>query len=178
MSQPFLGQIQPLAFNFPPKGLAQCDGQLLPIAQYTALFSLLGTAFGGNGMSTFGLPDLRGRAPIHMGTSSGGTSYFMGEQGGADAVTLTVAELPAHSHAFMGSSADSSKNEPVAGVALAKATRPSGTVPFFYGPMTTAQPLNPASVGGYGQSQSHSNMQPYLAINWCIALAGIFPSRN
>jgi microcystin-dependent protein len=177
MSQPFIGQIQPMAFNFPPKGWAQCDGQIMNIAQNTALFSLLGTYYGGNGQSTFALPDLRGRVPLHMGVSAG-QSYSLGQPGGATSVPLTSQQLPAHSHSFIGSSADATVNQPAAGVALAKATRPSGTVPFLYGPMTTPQPLNAASVSNYGQSGAHDNMQPYLAINWCIALSGIFPSRN
>ena len=177
MTQPFIGQIQPYGITFAPKNWAQCDGQILNIAQNTALFSLLGTNFGGNGQTTFGLPDLRGRAPIHFGSNSG-TSYSIGESAGAESVALTLPELPAHSHAFMGSSANGGVNEPVAGVALAKAFRASGTTPTFYGPMTTPQPLNPTSVSVYGQSQPHSNMQPYLVINWCICLSGIFPSRG
>jgi microcystin-dependent protein len=176
MTQPFLGQIQPLAFNFAPKNWAQCDGQLLSIAQNTALFSLLGTNFGGNGTTTFALPDLRGRVPLHFG-SLAGTNYVIGENGGEESVALTMTELPAHSHAFMGSSADSTARNPVAGVALAKVTG-SGTPNSFYGPLTTPQPLNPAAVGSYGQSGAHSNMQPYLAVNWCICTSGIFPSRN
>jgi microcystin-dependent protein len=177
MAVPFLGQIQPLPYNFAPRGWAQCDGQLLPISQNTALFSLLGTFYGGNGQSTFALPDLRGRVPIHFG-SNAGENYSLGQSGGVDSVTLTTSEMPAHTHAFMGSSAQSDTNQPEAAVALAQAFRASGTTPDFYGPLTTPQPLNAASVGQFGQSQPHDNMQPYLAINWCIALQGVFPSRN
>ena len=178
MTQQFLAQIQPFTFNWAPKQWAQCDGQILAIQQNTALFALIGTYYGGNGTVTFGLPDLRGRVPIHQGTDSGGDVYVIGEQGGAASVTLNSSQIPLHAHSFMGSSAQSTANQPVAGVALAKAYKASGTVPTFYGAMATPQPLNPASVSPYGQHGSHSNMQPYLAINWCIALAGIFPSRN
>lgn len=173
MTQPFIGQIQPYGFNFPPKNWAQCDGQILNIAQNAALFSLLGANYGGNGQTTFGLPDLRGRAPIHFGNLSG-QSYSLGEKGGAEMVALNQTQLPAHSHSFQGSSENGAVADPVAGVLLAKET----TANKFYGPMTTAQPLNPASVTATGGNQPHNNIQPYLAVNWCIALAGIFPSRG
>jgi microcystin-dependent protein len=180
MTQPFLGQIQPFGFNFAPKGWALCNGQILSVSQNAALFSLIGTFYGGNGTTTFALPNLESRVPINMGTSPAGDSYPIGESAGEEMVSVLIPQLPAHAHAFVGSSADATagQTEPVAGVALAKAFRASGTVPFFYGPMTTPQPLNTAAVANYGQSQPHSNVQPYLAINWCIALSGIFPSRN
>ena len=177
MTEPYVGQIQPYSINFPPKGWAQCDGQILPIAQNQALFSLLGTSYGGNGISTFALPDLRGRVPIGMGSGGGGV-YSVGQNAGETNVTLNLQQLPAHSHFLTGATTDATVNNPAAGAILAKAALPGGTPDSYYGPMTTPQPLNSAAVGGYGQTGPHSNMQPYLAINWCIAQSGLFPSRS
>lgn len=177
MTQPFIGQIQPFSFNFPPKGWAQCDGQILNIAQNQALFSLLGTNYGGNGVSNFQLPDLRGRVPIHQGTLVN-DSYSIGQSAGQSTVTLATSQIPAHSHLFLGSSADSTAALAAPGQALAKAALASATPANFYGPITTPQPLNPASVSMTGQGLAHENMQPYLALNWCISLTGLFPSRN
>lgn len=177
MTQPFIGQIQPFAFDFPPKAWAQCDGQTLSVAQNQALFSLLGTSYGGNGTTTFLLPDLRGRVPLHEG-SLAGTSYPIGQSAGQTTVALTTGQMPAHSHQFMGSSADGTAALAAPNQALAKAAVGSGTAADFYGPLTTPQPLNPASVSIVGQGQAHENMQPYLTLNWCISLSGLFPSRN
>ena len=177
MTQPFVGQIQPFANTYAPKGWAQCDGQILPIAQNAALFSLLGTYYGGNGTTTFALPDLRGRVPVHQGNFAG-MSDQIGSSAGVTTVALNATQMPMHSHTLLGSSANASVANPTAGDALAKAFVASGTPNNFYGPMTTPQALNPNSVAAYGQNQPHNNMQPYLAINWCISLVGIFPSRN
>jgi microcystin-dependent protein len=177
MTQPFIGQIQPLSFDFAPRNWAQCDGQTLNIAQNQALFSLLGTFYGGNGVSTFLLPDLRGRVPLHQGTYVNDT-YSMGQSAGQTTVTLTTAQMPTHSHSFLGSSADGTAAVAAPGQALAKVTIPSGTAGNFYGPITTPQPLNPTAVSMTGQGQAHENTQPYLTLNWCISLSGIFPSRN
>ena len=176
--QPFIGQIQPLAFNFAPKGWAQCDGQLLSIAQNTALFALLGTTYGGNGQTTFALPDLRSRVPVHFGVSQSGEQFALGEMAGVETVTLNVNQLPIHNHPFIGASANATSVAAVDGGALAKASRPTSTPNDFYGPMSPPQALNAASVAPVGSTEAHDNMQPYLTINWCIALAGIFPSRN
>jgi microcystin-dependent protein len=175
---PFIGQVQPLAFNFAPKGWALCDGQLLPISQNTALFSLLGTTYGGDGRNTFALPDLRSRVPVHFGTSQTGEHFALGEMAGVETVTLNVTQLPVHNHAFLGASADATATIASDGAALAKAARPSGAPNNFYGPMSPPQPLNSESIASTGSTEAHDNLQPYLTINWCIALVGIFPSRN
>jgi microcystin-dependent protein len=178
MTQPFIGQIQSMGFDFAPMGWAQCNGQVMAISQNAALFSLLGTTYGGNGTTTFGLPDLQSRVPMSAGQSPSGEQYFLGEKAGAELVTLTLSTLPAHSHTFQGSSANGQVTNPAAGQALARSTLPSGTAASFYGPMTTPQPLNPASVGTAGGNLPHTNIQPYQVINWCIALSGVFPPRS
>jgi microcystin-dependent protein len=165
MSTPFLGEIRIFSFNFPPKGWAQCNGQLLPINQNQALFALLGTFYGGNGQTTFALPDFRGRAPIHQGQG-----YTIGQNGGEYSHTLNMAEMPQHTHL-------------AAAAASANLASPAGNLPGkgtsqpFYAtqPNTT---LNATSVTNTGGSQPHANIQPYLALNICIALQGIFPSQN
>lgn len=172
--EPFLGQIQPMAFNFAPRGWAECDGQLLPINQYTALFSLLGTTYGGNGQSSFGLPDLRGRVPVGFGVSQTGERFALGEMAGVEIVTLNVNQLPIHNHPFLGSSANATTGMPSEGAALAEAQGPNS----FYGALSPPQSLNPGSIASTGSTESHDNMQPYLTLNWCIAISGIFPSRN
>lgn len=178
MTQPFIGQIQPLGFGFAPKDWAQCNGQILSITQNTALFALLGTMYGGNGTTTFGLPDLQSRVSLHAGQAPSGENFFQGETGGAENVALTLSTLPGHTHTFRGSSANGQVTNPAAGQALAKSSLGSGTPATFYGPMATPQPLNPSSVGPAGGNQPHPNIQPYQAINWCIALTGVFPSRG
>ncbi len=167
MAEPFLSEIRLMSFGFAPKGWALCNGQLLPINQNQALFSLLGTTFGGDGRVNFALPDLRGRVPIHIG---GG--HTLGEQGGEQAHTLTIAELPRHQHPLNAST--STANSPV----------PTGNVLAatdgiqFYGPPTDLTALQPGSVSNAGGSQAHLNMQPFLTVSFCIALQGIFPSPN
>ena len=176
MTQPFLGQIQPFGFNFAPKGWAQCNGQILSITQNAALFSLIGTYYGGNGTSTFALPNLQSRVPLHQGTSTSGENFVIGESAGVESVVLNLSELPAHSHPFMGSSVNATATAAADGEALAKA---AGATPNnFYGPMTIPQPLIPTAISPIGGNLPHTNLQPYLTINWCIALNGIFPSRN
>jgi microcystin-dependent protein len=157
-----------MSFSFPPKGWALCNGQLLPINQNQALFSLLGTTFGGDGRVNFALPDLRGRVPIHVG---GG--HTLGERGGEQAHTLSIAELPEHTHLVQASAGAASSDDP-AGRLLA-------AVPNTYAPTDAAWDpvaLAPASVPNTGGSQAHLNMQPFLTTSWCIALQGIFPSPN
>lgn len=179
MTQPFLGQIQPMAFNFAPKNWVQCNGQILPIQQYTALFSLLGTYYGGNGVTTFGLPDLRSRAPLDDGTWAG-ENYVIGEMAGAEAVTITNATMPNHNHLFVGQSVAATTANPAVGGVLANVAG-SGTPPAMYStsaPPAPLVPLNAGSIGPNGGNLGHSNLQPYLTLNWCIAMSGLYPSRN
>lgn len=165
MSEPFLSEIKLLSFNFPPKGWAYCNGQFLPINQNQALFALLGTTYGGNGQTTFALPDLRGRVPIHMGSG-----HTLGERAGASAHTLSTAQLPAHTHVALGSETPSETNVPT-GASL-------GMRANAYAAPGNLVAMGPSSVTNVGGSQPHLNMQPYLTLNFCIALQGIFPSQN
>lgn len=167
MAEPFLSEIRIMSFVFPPKGWALCNGQFLPINQNQALFSLLGTTYGGNGQTTFALPDLRGRTPIHVGSG-----HSLGEQAGQEAHTVTIAELPTHTHAARALAADGSQIIP-GGALLARAA-PANP---YIAPGNLAA-MNTASVTNTGGSQPHQNMQPYLTLSFCIALQGIFPSQN
>ena len=165
MAEPFLSEIRIVSFNFAPKGWAECNGQLLPINQNQALFSLLGTTYGGNGQTTFGLPDLRGKVPIHVGSG-----FTLGTTGGEQAHTLTVNEMPIHTHVLSGSSTNADAVVPTGNV-LAQ-------VADTYGLPAQLTTLDPSTNGPSGGSQAHQNMQPYLTLNYCIALQGIFPSPN
>ena len=167
MSEPFIGEIRAFGFNFPPRGWARCDGQLLSIAQNTALFSLLGTTYSGNGQTTFALPDLRGRVPIHQGQGPGLSNRTQGEVAGEEVHTLGVNEMPLHTHAQPASGAEQDTNRP------GNAVPAKGGVYAASGDGSVMDPTTPA-----GASQPHNNMQPYLVLNYCIALQGIFPSRN
>lgn len=171
--EPFVGQIQMFGFNFAPRGWAFCHGQLLPIAQNQALFSLLGTTYGGDGRTTFALPDLRGRAPMHFDQGPGLSDRQLGEAGGAENVTLISNQMPAHNHVLHATSAAGSAREP-AGHVLAKETA-GQTAVYGDGPVDSS--LRPESIGAAGGSQPHANMPPYLCINFCIALEGIYPPR-
>ena len=164
---PFVAEIRIFPFNFAPKGWAQCNGQLLPINQNQPLFALLGTTFGGNGTVNFALPDLRGRTPIHVGSG-----HTLGERGGEQAHTLSIAELPTHTHVLNASSTDGNAPVPFgpAGNVLAR------EVNQIYNNAASLVALNPATVTNVGGSQAHLNMQPFLTLNFCIALTGIFPS--
>lgn len=168
--EPFLGQISIIAFNYAPKGWAFCNGQLLPISQNQALFSILGTTYGGNGQTTFALPDLRGRSPAHWGSN-----MALGERAGQEAHTLTVAEMPLHQHAMQASRDFANASTPGLAVPAAKAR---GGRDIYAPPATAVVPLNPNAVGQSGGNQPHLNMQPFLALNFVIALVGIFPSRD
>jgi microcystin-dependent protein len=166
MAEPFLSEIRMFSFDFPPKGWAFCNGQLLPINQNQALFALLGTTFGGDGRVNFALPDLRARTPIHVGSG-----HILGERGGEQAHTLSISEMPAHSHAMAGSTAD------------AETVSPAGALPAHadedtYSKSFPASVMHPEAVGTAGGSQAHLNMQPFLTLTFCIALQGIFPSQN
>jgi microcystin-dependent protein len=175
MAEPFIGQIITTGFNFAPRGYATCDGQILSIAQNTALFSLLGTTFGGNGQTTFALPDLRGRVPVHQGQGPGLTNRTMGEASGEETHTLISTEMPMHNHLFNTTNVAGAVGTPN-GNFLAASSDPS--VSSFYRPTSDGSTLNPQSIGLAGGSQPHNNMQPYLVISFSIALEGIFPSRN
>lgn len=175
MSQPFIGEIRPFGFNFPPRGWAACDGQLLSIASNTALFAILGTTYGGNGQTTFALPDLRGRAPVHFGNGAGLAPVTLGETGGVESVTLSSANLPSHGHAVMATANLSTATSPADAVLGAKVGRPGVN---FYAPATNLTALAPGAVGPDGSSGAHPNLQPSLVVNFCIATQGIFPSRN
>lgn len=177
-SQPFLGEIMIFAGNFAPRGYAFCNGQQMSIAQNTALFSILGTTYGGNGQTTFGLPDLRGRVPIHSGNSQGpGLSpYVLGEQTGTESVTLLSTEIPVHSHSFginvyngPGNSGTAANN--------VLANEATGQTAIYSNQAANASMAGGTS-GTAGGNQPHNNLQPVLALNFCIALEGIFPSRN
>jgi microcystin-dependent protein len=165
VAEPFLSEIRMMSFGFAPKGWALCNGQLLPINQNQALFALLGTTFGGDGRVNFGLPDLRGRLPIHMG---GG--HTLGERGGEPAHTLSISEIPTHTHSFMGTTLDA--DTPVATGNL------FGQVSNVYTSAQNLTSVEPSTVANVGGSQAHLNMQPFLVINFCIALQGIFPSQT
>ncbi|WP_121255976.1 phage tail protein [Nocardioides ferulae] len=164
MAEPFLSEIRLMSFGFAPRGWAQCNGQFLPINQNQALFSLLGTTYGGNGQTTFALPDLRGRTPIHVGAG-----HTLGERAGEQAHTISIAEMPQHTHPVNVSSVAAGGSANPAGRFLGGANNAYQT-----GPGSTS--LNPATVTNVGGSQAHLNMQPFLALSFCIALQGIFPS--
>jgi microcystin-dependent protein len=175
MSDPFIGQVQPWGINYAPRGWAMCDGQILNISQNTALFALIGTIYGGNGQTTFALPDLRSRVPIHQGTQPGGANYPIGAMGGVENVTLNLTQMPAHTHTLTGTNATAASKIPVAGSCFA--TSADAAVAFYAADATT-QPINPQTISYYGGNTPHTNVQPYLTITWCIAVVGIFPSRN
>lgn len=168
MAEPFLSEIRIMSFVFAPKGWALCNGQLLPINQNQALFSLLGTTYGGDGRVNFALPDLRGRTPIHVGSG-----HTLGERGGEQAHTLSITEIPAHTHTVQISD---TPGEPVTGAGKMLAN--SGDEKRFTSGETNKKPMSPATTSSNGGSQAHLNMQPFLTVSFCIALQGIFPSPN
>ena len=166
--EPLIGQIQAFGFNFAPRGWAKCEGQLLPINQNETLFSLLGTTYGGDGRTTFGLPDLRGRVPMHHGNGPGLTPRPMGQKSGEERHTLTIDQMPAHNHSLHGIKKAGESAGPEYGVVRDDYAPSSGTPDVSLG-TNTAMPT--------GGGQSHNNMQPYLVVNYCIALVGLYPSR-
>ncbi len=171
--EPFIGQIQAFGFNFAPKNWALCNGQLMSIAQNSALFSLLGTTYGGDGIQTFALPDLRGRASLHYGQAPGLSNYEIGQASGTENVTLLTSEIPSHSHA----AALSASSEPATTAIASGNILATSTIYVAADPDET---LNPKSImiTPTGGNQPHENMQPYLAVNYCIALYGVYPSRG
>lgn len=171
---PFVAEIRIVPFNFAPKGWAFCDGQLLPISQNTALFSLLGTVYGGDGKSTFALPDLRGSAAMHPGQGQGLSLRDLGEIGGAQSVTLLVSEMPVHTHAMNATSSPSTTTLPSANTALG---RSAGGALYRSSPADPLTPMAPQALPPAGSSLPHNNLQPYLTLNHIIALQGVFPQR-
>ncbi len=171
-ADPFLGQISIVGFNYAPQGWAMCNGQLLSIAQNTALFSLLGTQYGGDGESTFALPDLRGRFPLGAGQGPGLSPRTQGETGGAEQYTLTVAQLPAHTHPLAASKTEATVTSPTGALLGTKARVP------LYAPAGNFTTMSTLSIGSTGGTQPHPAMPPYLVLNYIIALEGIYPSRN
>ncbi|MBL8093677.1 MAG: phage tail protein [Anaerolineales bacterium] len=166
MAEPFLSEIRMMSFVFPPKGWALCDGQLLPINQNQALFSLLGTTFGGDGRVNFALPDLRGRVPIHVGSA-----HTLGERGGEQAHTLSISELPTHTHVVYASASGGNQTLPTNNV-LARSESPR------FAPADSLVAAGASAITNVGGSQAHLNMQPFLVVSFCIALQGIFPSAT
>ena len=167
MSEPFLGELKIISWNFAPKGWAFCNGQQLPINQNQALFSLLGTTYGGNGQTTFALPDMRGRAPIHVGSG-----HVQGEAAGAESVTINQQSMPQHLHQAMASTVDATADTPASNLVLG-----TSAIDLYRQP-TALVAMEPGIIGTVGGSQPHVNEQPYLVLNYIIALQGIFPSRN
>lgn len=169
MADPFIAEVRMVACNFAPAGWALCNGQILPISENEALFNLIGTTYGGDGVSTFGLPNFQGNVPVCMGSGAGGSSYVIGETGGQNQVTLTTAQLPAHVHPIGASGVAASTNTPSPAVSLGVASTAAYGAPVNMGAMGSQ------SVGG---NQPHENQQPYLPLTFIISLFGIFPSRN
>lgn len=174
MADPFVAEIRIFPFNFPPRGWAWCDGQLLPLSQNTALFSLLGTTYGGNGMSNFALPDLQGRAPMHPGQGPGLSLHDLGETGGSETVALLVSEIPSHGHTMQGSIDVADNNLPTG----ALPAKPPGRGSSLYKPTGLAAAMNSQMLTPAGGDQPHNNMMPYLTCYFCIALQGVFPPRG
>lgn len=168
MAEPFLSEIRIMSFVFAPKGWALCNGQLLPINQNQPLFSLLGTTFGGDGRVNFALPDLRSRVPIHVGSG-----HTLGNRGGEPAHTLSISELPTHTHVANATSTQATASTPTSSLVLAQSTPQS-----LYGAASNLMAMSPATVAPVGGSQAHLNLQPFLTLSFCIALQGIFPSAT
>ena len=170
MAQPYVGEIRMFAGNFAPAGWMFCEGQLLPISENEALFQLIGTTYGGDGQESFGLPDLRGRLPLHFGSGSSGTTYSLAEMSGVEQVTLTTQQIPVHNHPAGCLSTDGNSSSPSGGLPAANTTT------VAYGALPPQTAMNAASISATGGSQPHTNFQPYLCIDFIISLFGIFPS--
>ena len=171
MAAPFIGEIRMFAGNFAPQGWAFCDGQLLLISQYDALFSLFGTAYGGDGRTTFGLPDLRGRVPIHWGSGPGLSPRQWGERAGSESVSVNVNQLPQHSHTLHAVGERAGRGDPSSVFSAAQATA-------AFGPPENLVPMATDTISSVGGSQAHPNVQPFLVIHFIVSLFGIYPSRN
>ena len=172
MADPFVAEIRMFPFNFAPKGWAWCDGQLLPLSQNTALFSLLGTTYGGNGKSNFGLPNLQGRSPMQPGQGPGLSLHDLGETGGSETVSLLESEIPPHSHSLQANSGDAYTLNPENAL-----TGRGSPLPAYSGTLTPVT-MSPLAIAGTGADQPHNNMMPYLTCYFCIALQGVFPPRT
>ena len=172
MSNPFVAEIRILPFNFPPKGWAFCDGQILPLSQNTALFSLLGTTYGGDGKSNFALPNFQGNAPMHPGQGPGLSLHDLGETGGSDTVSLLESEIPSHSHGLTASAVDGTDTKP-ANELLAQ-----GVGVQVWGTNAADALMSDSAIAPAGGDQPHNNMQPYLTLSFCIALQGVYPPRT
>lgn len=169
---PYVGEIRIFAGNFAPAGWMLCQGQLLPISENEVLFQLIGTTYGGDGQSTFALPNLSGRVPVHQGTGSSGTTYQMGEIGGVESVTLTVQQIPAHSHAYLAIAQNGTQISPQGNLSA----NVLNIAPYING--APEGPMNPGAITASGGSQPHENLQPYLCVNFIISLFGVFPSQT
>jgi len=183
MSDPYVGEVRPFGFNFAPVNWALCAGQLMAISQNTALFSILGTTYGGNGTSTFGLPDLRSRVAVGMGNGAGLSPYVLGEENGEENVTLLPTQMAAHTHApysRVQAGTANMHNKPVAGDYLSRFNTSASAIGNTWNnpPLQNATTLHPTFIGYAGGNQPHNNIQPVLAINYCICLFGVFPARN
>lgn len=176
MAQPYIGEIRMFAGNFAPAGWAMCSGQLMPISENDALFTLIGTTYGGDGQETFQLPNLQSRIPIHFGSGPDGTTYQIGEAAGTEEETLSIQQIPSHNHAPVGSANPASQTSP-AGAVLANATSPTVGI-LTYGSDTPFVPMNAQSISPAGGSQPHTNTQPFLCVNFIISLYGLFPSQT
>jgi microcystin-dependent protein len=173
---PFVAEIRIFPFSFPPKGWAWCDGQLLPLSQNTALFSLLGTTYGGDGKSNFALPNMQGNAPMHPGQGPGLSLHDLGETGGSDTVTLLLSEIPSHSHSMMAANLPSDQASSSSVRSLARSVNGFAYVPGNTNPALL--PMNINMLAPNGGDQPHNNRQPYLTLSFCIALQGVFPPRG
>lgn len=179
MSEPFIGQITLFPYTFAPVNWADCLGQTLPVAQYSALFSLLGTTFGGNGTTTFGLPNLDGRAAVGVGSLMGGGTYRMGEMGGAATVTLDPSTMPSHAHSLNATQAEGTVNTPANNLpaTVFKGDFGAGAQGDVYSPSPTDNTLTPATLDLAGGGREHPNIQPSVVLRYCIALSGVYPAR-
>ena len=173
MSQPYVGEIRMFGGSFAPAGWAFCDGQLVPISENDTLFNLIGTTYGGDGQTTFALPDLRGRAPVHMGTGGGGI-YAIGQSAGSETVTVTTQQIPVHSHFFQASNQTASANDPT-GTTLGQTITGSALYSAVVGPTVA---MSPSAIAQAGGNQPHENMQPFLVVSYIISLFGIYPSQT
>ncbi len=176
MADPFVAEIRIFPFNFAPRGWAWCDGQLLPLSQNTALFSLLGTTYGGDGKSNFALPDLQGRAPMHPGQGPGLSLHDLGETGGSETVTLLESEIPSHSHALSAINTPANVKIPSSAVGVARSA--GGSIYLATTPIPNSVSMAPEMLAPAGGDQPHNNLQPYLTFYFCIALQGVFPPRT
>jgi microcystin-dependent protein len=178
MANPYLGEIRLFAFGYAPQGWMLCNGQTLSIAQYSALYSLLGTTYGGDGVTTFNLPNLQSRVPVHFGQGAGLSSYSMGEATGSETVTLNATQMPSHTHAVNATTGSGSQSSPAGNYLASPGASPHGTTVAPYAPSNSgnATTLSGATIGAAGGSQPHSNLQPVLCVSFCICVSGLFPA--